>query len=990
MRFTLLLTGLLLIALSAYAAPNLINYQGVLTDGTGGAVSGVTQLSFVLFDADASGVELWTEGQAVTVENGTYNVLLGAVTPFPPDLFTGDSLWLEVRVGPPGNVEVLSPRQQLVSVPYAQSADHAVNAEFLSGVDVTGFGSATDIAAAQAEINNLQSTVAELQTVITSLGPQAPVGGNGNVQAVTRYHGMAMLNNLDAQAGKALVNVAVTSASASVDGTATVDFSVSDKDALPVTDLTGALFTIARLEPPAGGESFSRWVPYIYQAETVTGNEFPNPSGTQADQAFYEMNGVLTNHGDGSYNYVFATNLSSVVTPVAAEAVGYDRTRMHRIAVLAGGLSGPTGDAVFDFVPDGSPLVLTRNIVTTEACQKCHGLELPAHDGTSRSVESCVTCHAPRSLDAQSGESLDFKVLIHKIHAGGELPTIPGPDGIVWDDPATPTDESADNGTYALWGDNNVKHSWWKSRFPAVLANCAKCHQGVGAEVDNWKTVPSRDACGSCHDQIDFAVGTNHLVSQANDTVCTACHPSEGSSTAVTDAHDWTVKDERNIPEFTVDMSLSTPGNGVYFVAGETPVVSLVIKENGTSIDHTTVVQDLDGPEGCVAAPCPPRDGGFYAARLFVAGPRGKQNPVLSTAARVEILSISAGPFDLSSADNLGITFDSGKDILTRTSTAPAYVRVTAAGAFTDMAAVTASEIVNWLNANSSFSARGIAYLEGGQVAIRSRNLGDFYSIQLDDDTVTTAVFGGDTSIHVLGSFYPSNNIYQYVSPSQNDPKVTWFTDHIEYVLDPVDDLTAGTYVVSAAIADRGRVSSTNYKTPSVAKLPFQVKTVDEELPPARNCDSCHQGPDGRGFVADLPRHYKILDDLATDQCGACHDYQSGHATGPWYGSQPLSKRIHAIHYGSKLNYPTSTVASNDYIPGRYWDIEYSQDVLHCESCHPEGTSSGSWAVNANRLACLGCHDSDSAQTHVKLETYDPTPDNPWSGDELESCQTCH
>lgn len=43
-----------------------------------------------------------------------------------------------------------------------------------------------------------------------------------------------------------------------------------------------------------------------------------------------------------------------------------------------------------------------------------------------------------------------------------------------------------------------------------------------------------------------------------------------------------------------------------------------------------------------------------------------------------------------------------------------------------------------------------------------------------------------------------------------------------------------------------------------------------------------------------------------------------------------------------------------------------------------------------SRLACLACHDSDSAVSHAALMTFDPTPVDPWNGDEKESCATCH
>jgi hypothetical protein len=254
-----------------------------------------------------------------------------------------------------------------------------------------------------------------------------------------------------------------------------------------------------------------------------------------------------------------------------------------------------------------------------------------------------------------------------------------------------------------------------------------------------------------------------------------------------------------------------------------------------------------------------------------------------------------------------------------------------------------------------------------------------------------TAVFAADTDVHIIGGYYPGNAMYKHVDPADDDPKVAWSTGKITYTLDPVDDLAAGTYVASVEIGDRGRKSGTDYKTPSVGKVTFQVGQADEQLAVAANCGSCHQGPEGTGFVLDFARHNKIFDNTAVDQCGGCHDYQSGHADGSWYGANPISRRVHAVHYGSSLNYPNSTVNYNaDPMTGRSWDITFPQDVRNCEACHPKDTTSGSWMTMAARLPCSGCHDSDAATAHMNLMTWDPTPADPFSGDEEESCQACH
>jgi len=1002
-----LLAGILLICITGgtMAAPDLINYQGMIKTSAGVPLAGTVTLQFSLYNAPSDGTMVWGEVQnTVQVTNGIYNVLLGSGTllpgspPLTANLFSTANLWLQVTVGG----EPLTPRQQLTSVPFALKASNADNATLLNGQLASAFGSAADLLATQTNITSLQTLLTSLNTTITTL--QAQISADkAKPQKITNFHGTAMMLSSGAYkiAGKQLVKIAITSATAAEDGTLTVKFTVKDASDNTVKNVQNPAFSVAKLVPASGSESFSKWVAYINRAETVSGSasgNWPNPDGTMSNQGYYERNGTLTTHVDGSYTYVFATNLAAAVLPVGGTSISYGRGLTHRVAIMLGGQSGPTGDATFDFVPDGSDIVTTRNIVETGVCQECHGVEFSAHDGDRLSVGTCVTCHTPESSDAQSGESLDMKVMMHKLHAGGELASIAGPDGLVWDDSTTVTDESADNGVYAIWGDNNRKVEWWKSKFPALLGNCPKCHQGNGAEVNNWKNTPSRDACGSCHNTVNFATGTNHGGGgQATDTNCAVCHRTNGIALAP-EGH-MIVNDPRNTPEFTVNLSISQPANGSHFVAGESPVIMIAISENGSLLNHLTINED-SSPEGCLTTGCPPRDGTFRSADLFVHGPRALRIPVLTTKARVKIVSGTLGPFDLSAAtaSSLGLLLDGGEDLLVKVNGVDKTLAGTitvpvSSGIFANTAAVTTNEMVAWLNANAAFNARAIAYIEpDNKLAIRSRNLGQFASLQLQAGAVTTAVFSGDTAQKIIGGSTVPNSFMQRSNPANNDPKVSWFTDRITYTLDPVTDLKPGSYVASVQVSDRGRISATDYKTPSVATIAFQVGTATEEKPPAGNCNGCHLGPNGVGFIHDFSRRNNLLDATALDQCGACHDYQPQLATGKWSGTSALSKRVHAVHFGAKLNYPISTVGygNGDSVPGRNWNITYTQDVRHCESCHADGTTSGTWKSNPSRMACSGCHDSDSATAHMNLQTYDPTPTNPWSGDEKESCKVCH
>ena len=143
--------------------------------------------------------------------------------------------------------------------------------------------------------------------------------------------------------------------------------------------------------------------------------------------------------------------------------------------------------------------------------------------------------------------------------------------------------------------------------------------------------------------------------------------------------------------------------------------------------------------------------------------------------------------------------------------------------------------------------------------------------------------------------------------------------------------------------------------------------------------------------MLDYQRHNKQFTDDAVDHCAACHDYQPGTATGTTFngGGVAIVKRVHSIHRGVGLTYPLATVAHEDGTPGRQWQIEYPQDVRNCESCHTAATS-GSWQNQPSRLACGSCHDDDAATAHISIQTWDPTPANAFSGDEVESCATCH
>ncbi len=112
--------------IQAQYVPNVINYQGRLTDDMGTPINGTTQIAFRILDADTvNAVYLWGETlNNVQVNNGYYNVQLGSLAnPLQPSNLSGTTLYLQITVGG----EILRPRTMLTSVPFAHRAGSVSN-----------------------------------------------------------------------------------------------------------------------------------------------------------------------------------------------------------------------------------------------------------------------------------------------------------------------------------------------------------------------------------------------------------------------------------------------------------------------------------------------------------------------------------------------------------------------------------------------------------------------------------------------------------------------------------------------------------------------------------------------------------------------------------------------------------------------------------------------------------------------------------------------
>ena len=239
----------------------------------------------------------------------------------------------------------------------------------------------------------------------------------------------------------------------------------------------------------------------------------------------------------------------------------------------AGSRQANNGAYTFQPSTGATTSIFSREIVETSTCDTCHGF-LSAHGGARVEVRYCVMCHSPQTTDPYSGNALDIKVMIHKIHTGITLPSI-NPPAL----PAVDTTPTLGQG-YWIVGYMESLNNFNTVLFPQDTRNCQTCHVQnlAGAtEAGNYASVPTMEACGACHDNVNFATGANHSTNiVANDTQCVTCHgPSSnldnGQLTAVA-AH--------TIPDVVAAALYQFSVNSVTFSvqAGSTyPVVNLSV-----------------------------------------------------------------------------------------------------------------------------------------------------------------------------------------------------------------------------------------------------------------------------------------------------------------------------------------------------------------------------------------------------------------------------
>lgn len=255
-------------------------------------------------------------------------------------------------------------------------------------------------------------------------------------------------------------------------GIAQVDFQVNNQNNEAIIGLPSATFIAAQLLPQGftGAGNSSEW--QFFSEESCTATSCP---------------GSLTDHKNGHYTYTFSAAFNGM------NGVTFIPDATQRLVIKIGGdaladsTPLPITNQHYDWQSSGQAVAYSRNLVTIETCNSCHS-DLSFHGSKYNQVETCVSCHNSKKV---SDPANIFPQMIHSKHLTG---------------------------------------------FPQSTSHCQTCHADNPelAEQQNWHRVPTMQACGACHTQINFPAGEGHPV-QVDNSNCVACHNSEWTASVHSD-----------------------------------------------------------------------------------------------------------------------------------------------------------------------------------------------------------------------------------------------------------------------------------------------------------------------------------------------------------------------------------------------------------------------------------------------------------------------
>lgn len=265
-----------------------------------------------------------------------------------------------------------------------------------------------------------------------------------------------------------------------------------------------------------GGVANAGTGPFTYTSTVAIPANYPAPFNDSTGYVYADGWGELSGQAlkPGSY-----TIMVYAFRNITVDGVTYRETSEPALAeVRVGG--------------DGA-LVPHEDIVTDAKCNACHG-DLRFHGNGRKGVRGCVMCHAAGGEDrptpamgqtqAPEVDSIDWRVMIHKIHNARELDIV------------------QNGGKYDLIGFGNNVIDFSTGILPYLKGeakNCTACHANnrwqapyEQTDIRIWKT-----ACTSCHDSTATAAHVElNVLPGTNAEACSTCHGA-GRAFSVAESH---------------------------------------------------------------------------------------------------------------------------------------------------------------------------------------------------------------------------------------------------------------------------------------------------------------------------------------------------------------------------------------------------------------------------------------------------------------------
>jgi OmcA/MtrC family decaheme c-type cytochrome len=700
--------------------------------------------------------------------------------------------------------------------------------------------------------------------------------------------------------------------------------------------------------------------------------------------------GTLTDLGSGNYTYTFyraITAASATVTGLAASAVAasavnvvadlgdlsFQPTMTHRVGIhISGnargtGTNNATGDATlngpavalktpsnvfYDFVPGAVALVpgttvaqnepdstKQRNLVDVKNCLTCHvkftfhgGNALTGVGGARQDTRMCVLCHTDQRKYSVADTTINMAVKPPTITSGDRMRGFSMKNLPVWI-------HKIHNGeNMVLQGYNASNVLLNETRFPQDIRNCTKCHSNATGSTNapqaaNY-TVPSRLACGACHDGIDFATGlgvrladkyTDELAGNpvgttasnhgggayANDSTCVLCHGS-GQTQDVAIVHTpvspidptWTVAGHTNSSAIAGYNSTNLPVGAlkisydlksVTLNASAKPVLTFRFMNGATAVVFNTQP---------ASAPTATQVNANNVTELmsnFVGGPNAY------VMAAVPQDGITPADFNSSSSVYVRNCWNKVLPTTTCTMTGPdgsGYYALTMTG-------VT-------MPASANMIYGGIGFNDGA----------------------------GTTNMPLT-----QTNVAGYAILAANASSV------------PVTTTVAASGVTATNAADvvKGYKGGLNVPATPVTKLVsgtlpagFAAQTARRSIVDKKLCDNCHNS---LGTFTFASFHGAQRND--PDRCILCHD--ANRTNNGWNVSS--NAHVHAIHSAAKRqadNGPNFTWTAKDATGGTtgaaadgFFNIGYPGILRNCQSCHLPNTVNFGATANAAQATNL-------------------------------------